>query len=184
MVQEEALIPVLDALNQLNIPFMVVGAIAVNYYSIPRLTHDADIVIELLQDKVEPLCEQLEEAFYIDVNMIRDAIYHRDHFNLIHYDTGFKIDFWVVGRDKCSLRRFGRRVPGRIFDRPVFLITPEDLILSKLEWYRQSDIQKHFLDAQGIFRMQKDVLDMAYLNKWAVRLEVEEYWVRLKCEMI
>lgn len=182
MVQEEALKPVIELLNTLKIPYMLVGAIAVNYYSVPRFTHDADLVVQMQAHYIQSLCRSLEDKYYIDSGMIKEAIASSGQFNLIHLDTGFKIDFWVLKNDEFSQSQFSRRIPAEIFTQKVFIISPEDLILTKLSWFKESDIQKHFFDAVGIYRLQKDILDTDYLYKYAKELQLDEIFKQLEKE--
>jgi len=182
MVQESALIPVIDLLNELRVPYMLVGALAANYYSVPRLTHDADILVEMKPEHAHLVAEGLQSAYYVDADSIREAIASHGGSNLIHLDTGFKIDLWILEETEFDRLRFSRRAPGRVFGRNVFLSTPEDLILTKLVWFRQSDSQKHYLDALGVYRAQKAVLNCDYLHDQAVALSVASLLKRLENE--
>ena len=101
---------------------------------------------------------------------------------MIHLDTGFKIDLWILEETEFDRLRFSRRAPGRVFGRNVFLSTPEDLILTKLVWFKQSDSQKHYLDALGVYRAQKTVLNCDYLRDQAVALSVASLLKRLENE--
>jgi len=174
MVQEEALKPVIKLLNTLKISYMLVGAIAVNYYSVPRLTHDADLVIQILPENIDNLVSSLEDKYYADGEMIKEALASSGQFNFIHFDTGFKIDFWILQRDEYSQLQFSRRISAKVFGQDTFMISPEDLILNKLSWFKDSDIQKHFLDATGVYRMQKDTLNIDYIHRYAKDLKLME----------
>ena len=90
MVQEDALTPVIDLLNEIQVPYMLVGALAVNYYSVPRLTHDADILVQIRPEHAQIMTERLGSAYYIAADSIREAIASHGEFNLIHLTTGFK----------------------------------------------------------------------------------------------
>jgi hypothetical protein len=146
----------------------------VNYYSVPRLTHDADLVVQIPPQHIDNICKSLGNKYYADAEMIKEALVSSGQFNFIHFDTGFKIDLWVLQKDKFSQLQFSRKIPGKIFGQDVFLISPEDLILTKLSWYKDSDIQKHFLDAVGVYRMQRKILNTEYLYKWAQDLNLIE----------
>jgi len=182
MVQEDALTPVIDLLNEIQVPYMLVGALAVNYYSVPRLTHDADILVQIRPEHAQIMTERLGSAYYIDADSIPEAIASHGEFNLIHLTTGFKIDFWILEDTEFDRLRFSRRVSGRIFGRNVLLSTPEDLILTKLVWFKQSDSQKHYVDAVGIYHAQKAVLQIDYLHGQARALSVAALLERLQDE--
>jgi hypothetical protein len=106
--------------------------------------------------------------------MIKEALSSSGQFNFIHFDTGFKIDFWILQKDEFSQVQFSRRIPGKIFGQAVFMISHEDLILTKLSWFKESDIQKHFLDAVGVYRMQREIMNIDYLHKHVQELNLTE----------
>jgi len=182
MVQEDALVPVIDLLNQMKIPYMLVGGLAANYYSIPRLTHDADILVEMKPEHALVLAERLQSAYFVDPEAIRQAIASRGQSNLIHLETGFKIDLWILEDTDFDRLRFSRRLAGRAFGRDVFLSAPDDLILVKLLWFKQSDSQKHYLDALGLYRAQRAALDLDYLRTQAACLSVTTLLGQLESE--
>ncbi|MDI6793045.1 MAG: hypothetical protein QME81_09290 [bacterium] len=88
---------VVDALEALEIPYLIGGSLASSAHGISRLTRDADLVADLKIHHAQPLADALKDAFYADVEMIKDAIRHRSCFNVIHLDSMFKVD---VGRFK------------------------------------------------------------------------------------
>jgi hypothetical protein len=182
MVQESALVPVIDVLNRLKIPYMLIGGIALNYYSVPRLTHDADVLVEMKPEHAQMLAESLGPVYYVDADSIREAIASRRESNLIHLSTGFKIDLWVLEDTPFDRVRFSRRVPGRVFGRDVFLSTPEDLMLVKLAWFKRSDLQKHYLDALGLYRTQRGTLQRDYLREQAEAMSVAALLAQLERE--
>lgn len=182
MVQESALVPVIDLLNELRIHYMLIGGIALNYYSVPRLTHDADVLVEMKPEHAQMLAERLNSAYCVDSDSIREAIASRGESNLVHLETGFKIDLWVVEDTRFDRLRFARRVSGRVFGRNVFLSTPEDLILVKLVWSKRSDSQKHYLDALGLYRAQCPTLQRDYLRGQAEALSVAALLAQIESE--
>lgn len=174
MTQEEITKRVVTALEDNSVPYMLTGAIAVNYYGRPRLTHDIDIIVEMKPKRAEKLVTLFEEEFYISLDGVLDAIQHGSVFNLIHRQTGLKVDCWILKDDEFDRARFSRRRKYRIFDQEVFISSPEDLILIKLRWYKDLGSEKHLLDVQGIYQLQSDALDKQYLQDWARRLSVED----------
>lgn len=174
MDQKEAFIKVIKILKKLKTPYMIVGGFAVSFWGEPRSTHDLDIVIEIKSKNKEKLVKIFRKnGYYIDENAINEAINFKRMFNVIHPTSELKIDFWIIGNDEYSHKKFQQKIKQKIFGNDVFLASPEDLILMKLDWYKQSKISKHYLDAQGIYRLQKDILNIKYLKKWAIKLNVE-----------
>lgn len=175
MIQKDVLIKVLDAVEKLNIPYMIVGSFASNYWGRPRNTHDADLVVEILPTKAIGLAKLLEAEFYAPDFVIQEAAERRDHFNVIHFQTGFKVDFWIRKNTAYDQICFQRRFQGTMFDRSVWLTSAEDIILSKLAWYKISPVlDRQLQDVLEVYEIQEDDLDQTYLNRWAATLGVAD----------
>lgn len=172
MVQEDLLIKVIGKINQLRIPYMITGGIASIFYGKPRLTHDFDIVAEIEEKDIVNLVTIFKGEFYVSSEAIQNAIENRSMFNIIHFDSGIKIDFWLLKDDEFDRKRFERRKQHIYSGRDIFFSTPEDIILKKLVWFKGSEIQKHFDDALSVFEIQKD-LDVDYLTVWAEKLSIQ-----------
>lgn len=174
MTQEEIIKKVIAGMESCGIPYMLTGAMAVNYYGRPRLTHDIDIIVEMKPEKAQETIIAFEDEFYISLNGVLDGIQNRTMFNLIHHQTGLKVDCWILKDDEFDRMRFSRRRKYCLFDREMFISSPEDLILIKLCWYKDSGSEKHLLDVQGIYQLQSEILDEQYLKSWARKLSVED----------
>ncbi len=178
----EFLIQAVDILDQLNTPYIVTGALAVSFYGLPRTTHDIDLVIELKQKHVAPLVKAFSKEFYISSKAVQEAISRSSVFNVIDPRSGLKIDFWIARPEAFDRERFRRRRQEPLFNRSLWLPSPEDVILSKLLWYKESKSDKHFVDAKGVWEMMEGSLDASYLQEWADRLSVANSLVRLQKE--
>jgi hypothetical protein len=175
-----ALTPVVEALERLGVAHYLGGSIASSAYGVARSTLDADLVADLEAEHVQPLVESLQPAYYVDADMISDAVARKSCFNVIHLATMFKVDVFVVKDrqyDRAALRRICRDTlalepPGREF----FLASAEDVVLSKLEWFRLGDevSRRQWDDAVGVLRVQQDALDKRYLVQWARELGVAD----------
>jgi hypothetical protein len=95
------------------------------------------------------------------------ALANGGEFNFIDGGTGVKVDFWVLGKGSFDKQRLQRRIKKEILGRAVYFISPEDLILSKLRWFKESDSSRHLEDVQSIVTIQGDSLDRAYLREWS-----------------
>lgn len=148
--EEEAPASVVAALHQLAIPFMLTGPVASSYYGHPRATHDADLVIDPTPEQLDALVERLSAAgFYVDPEGARDALGRRSQFNAIEARYACMMDL-IIRRDRpFSEEEFARRTAVDLsFAKGVSIVTPEDAILSKLEWARHSgDSEKQIADA-------------------------------------
>jgi hypothetical protein len=149
---------------------MPTGSFASNFHGVPRMTQDADLVVELGEAPAPLLVAALDRDFYVSEEAIRDAVRRRGMFNVIHLETGFKVDIIVRKARPFSEEEFRRRVPGALAGRPVSFASAEDTILSKLEWARAGNSDRQYHDAVGIVNVQGRQLDIAYLEKWAAEL--------------
>lgn len=173
MIQEDLLVKVIDRLNQVNIPYMITGGIATIFYGRPRLTHDFDIVIDVGPEQIQRLIDTFEEEFYISEEAVREAMDRHSMFNLIHLDSGIKVDFWMLQDDPFDRKRFGRRQRHAYSGREIVFSSPEDVVLKKLLWFKETEVERHLVDALGVLEVQQG-LDVAYLKEWAERLTIKD----------
>ena len=148
---------------------MVTGSMAANFYATPRMTRDIDLVVELSETDIDRVVSLFQDEYYIDQAMVQQAIRNRSLFNMIHNALVVKVDC-VVRKDTDYRREeFGRRRTVTIADQPMTIVAPEDLILSKLDWAKDSHSQMQLDDVRNLFRSVRD-LDTSYLRRWADRL--------------
>jgi len=173
-----AISPIIEALEQLGVSYHIGGSVASSVYGILRATIDADLVADLRLEHVRPLIMQLKTDYYIDEDMIRDAIKRRSSFNVIHLDTMLKVYVFIPKSrlfDQEELRRSQQEVllEGT---RPFSVASPEGTILNKLEWYRMGGevSDRQWNDILGVLKVQGTDLDMIYLQKWAANLNVTD----------
>ena len=143
-----------------------------------RSTADIDILADIKADQVRPLLDAFQ-AFYVDEHAMRDAIAQRRSFNVIHFDSVFKVDIFIPQSDDFSRAQLERRQLRKISpnrEDTVFVATAEDTILAKLRWYKagQKTSTTQWNDVAGILAVSRDTLDVAYLQDWAQRLEVTD----------
>ena len=170
--------PVVEALEQLEVPYHIGGSVASSLNGIPRLTIDVDLVTNLKLEHVRPLVRLLEGEYYIDEDAVRDAVKRRSSFNVIHLESILKIDVFVAKSRVFDQEEF-RRVQLKMLegsDRPFYVASPEGTILNKLEWYRMGGevSDRQWNDILGVLKVQGANLDMAYLQRWAVALKVSD----------
>jgi hypothetical protein len=175
---------VIDALEKLNVRYLIGGSLASALYGVPRATMDADLVADLRMENAEPLARALASAFYVDAEMIRDAIRQQRSFNVIHLETAFKVDIFVRKQrafDESQLARRIKYVVATDPERTAFVASAEDTILAKLEWYRLGGetSERQWRDVLGIIKTQGERLDAAYLRYWAAQLGVADLLERV-----
>jgi hypothetical protein len=162
---------VAERLEAADIPYMLTGSMAASYYAVPRMTRDVDLVVELSVADAERVCRLFEADFYVDRDAVRDAIADRRTFNLIHTDLVVKVDFMVRKDSEYRHEEFRRRRRVQVDDLHLFVVAPEDLILSKLEWARDSHSEVQLADVRNLLACAQ--LDREYLGRWAARLGLD-----------
>jgi hypothetical protein len=164
---------VAERLYRADIAYMVSGSVALNYYAQPRLTRDIDIVVALRREDAERVINLFAEDFYIDADAVRHAIAQLGMFNIIHYDHIIKVDFIVRKDTPYRQEEFARRIAVEIEGATMWLVTAEDLLLSKLVWAAESHSEMQLQDVHSLIRSVAD-LDWTYIERWANALTVGE----------
>jgi hypothetical protein len=170
----------ISVLDDLNIRYAIGGSFASSVHGAPRHTQDADIVVEPFPGRERLFALRFPtDEYYADEQMIRDAVARRASFNILHLFTSFKIDVFVQ-KD----RAFDRELLARRIKAPVFgesegefgVITAEDTVLLKLEWFRLGGetSDRQWGDILGVMRTQAGRLDQIYLDDWAEHLGVKD----------
>ncbi len=172
-----ALAPVAEALKSLGVDFYIGGSVASNVHGVWRSTMDTDLVAWLRRQHVAPFVMALQRDFYVSADMILDAIARRASFNVIHENSSQKIDVFIP-----KGRPFDEAARKRAVMKPVsadgaYLLpvaSPEDTILTKLEWYRMNNevSDKQWSDVRSVIRIKQDGLDWPYMQRWAAELGV------------
>ncbi len=175
----EVTLKVTEVLEKLGVPYLISGSLASTLYGMVRTTQDADIVTEMRLEHLQPFVAALQDEFYLDSEMIAKAIRHHSSFNIIHRETMFKVDVFIP--HPCPfLQSQLTRAQRQEFDlepkRSAKFASPEDTILSKLEWYRVGgEVSEHqWRDVLGVLKVCAGSLDLDYLRKWARELQVND----------
>jgi len=172
----EVTLAVVGALERLGLRYLVGGSMASSVHGVPRATQDIDLLVELPGRSVDGLVSALEGAFYVDRDMILDAVRRAASFNVVHLRTMYKVDVFVADRSELVQGELERRQVVEVGDppQPIFVASPEDIVLQKLFWYRAgvevSDRQ--WRDLLGVMEVQGPRLDLAFLREWADRIGV------------
>jgi len=172
MTPEELLIKICEVLQNLKIPYAITGGFAISVWGKPRYTADIDIVVELIEKNIKPLAKELlaiDKDVYADEEMMRDALTRKGEFNFIHPDTGLKVDFFVRDNSPYNKLKIKRAILRDIYGQKINFVSPEDLILSKLIWSKESYSQKQTEDIKTVLRNSKIKLDLKYLKDWSIK---------------
>ncbi len=169
MNSEEATVAVVDVLEALDVPYMLVGSFSSNFYGIPRATEDADFVLQLERQSVSEIARRLGPQFRLDAQMSFEMVTGTTRYVLQLADTSFRIEFFLLSEDAHDQERFNRRRRVRILDRETFVPTVEDVIITKLRWSRQGQRTKDIEDVRGVVAVNGDRVQWDYVNGWCDR---------------
>lgn len=147
---------------------MLTGSFASSLQGEPRSTHDIDLVVDLQLSQVEILIRDFPAPdYYLSKAAVTESIQSRKMFNLLDVNEGEKVDFWMLTQSPFDHSRFQRRQHDRIDDYEIFVSSPEDTILAKLNWSKLSGgSEKHIVDALRVYEVQFGMLDLDYLEQW------------------
>jgi len=182
--QPALLTRVVAALETAAVPYMLSGSLASSLQGEPRATHDVDLVIDVPAGSAAKLVAALSAPdLYLDEQAVDEATRRRTMFNLIESSSGDKVDFWLLTDDAYDAARFARRLNVDVLGRRLVVSAPEDTILMKLRWSRESGgSEKQRLDALRVYEVQAGALDHEYLDLWATRLEIADLLAELRAE--
>ena len=166
------LVEIFDALE---LSYLVGGSVASSILGVERATQDIDFVICLTEKAIESLVAELEDSFYVDADLIREAVRTKSCANVIHLATMIKADLFVLSEHPFALSQMSRRLRLPVLGEgmpKVCVASAEDMVLQKLDWYRMTGerSEKQWSDVQGILRIQRENIDRVYLREWAETL--------------
>jgi hypothetical protein len=164
---------IVKILDRVEIPYMLSGSLAMSAYTVSRHTRDIDFVVMISIEKVEVFLENFKEGYYAHESSIREEIKRKGMFNIIDFESGYKIDFVVLKTTPYRKLEFGRRILSNDLGFPVWIVSIEDLILSKLIWIQsyQSDIQMRDIEHLLI----NPTIDLNYIHSWIRELNLKTF---------
>lgn len=174
----ELLQKVITAFEELNIHYIVTGSVASMAYGEPRLTNDIDIVADIKLEQIAFLERYFpHDEFYFDRNMAINAINNKSQFNIIHPAAGLKVDIILYKDTEFDRTRFTRskRIQPAEEYRADFA-APEDVIIKKMEYYKEGGSDKYLRDITGILKVSGRDVDREYIITWAKKLGLMKIW--------
>lgn len=153
---------------------MLTGSFGSSIHGEPRATNDIDIVITATQTQLDKFLTLAQQDCYASAEAANDALRHRTMFNVIDHKTGWKADLIFLKAHPYFSEEFRRRRLIDVFGISIYVVSPEDTILSKLVWMKETESERQFQDAVSVGLVQYHKLDFAYLQKWAMELGITE----------
>jgi len=177
--QKVFLAEIIKLLETAGIEYMIAGSVASSFHGRPRSTQDVDIVIKTTRQQLLSFIQSLGKAFYSSQQAATEAFENHSMFNIIDIANSHKADIIIIKDRPFSAEEFHRKIKVKMIDAPVELASPEDTILSKLEWSKESGSERQFDDALGVAIVQWNKLDLEYLQKWSRQLDIKELLEKL-----
>lgn len=173
-----------DKLEVLNIPYMVTGGSAVGFWGHIRTTMDIDILVQMPMAKSDTFFKNIKEEAYVDLDEAKRAISQHEMFNIILNKNCFKVDIIPLNeKNDYEVVKFKRRVKIKFEGKEIFVISPEDLIISKLMWGKSAGTSERQLrDCASIWKLNQDKLDRVYIKKWTKQIKIEDEFAKLEVE--
>ena len=156
-----------------QIPYMLSGSMAMSIYTLPRAARDFHFVVHLQQKDIDKLVKFFEKGYYCDADAVKDAISTHGMFNVIDHASGFKADFMILKNEPYRQTEFSRKKLITFFDIPVYIVSPEDLLLSKLIWIQELQSNLQMEDIKNLSEI--DSLNWGYINEWAEKLGLNTF---------
>jgi hypothetical protein len=163
---EEALTALIDALNDLKLPYMIVGAFSTNFYGVPRATKDADVVVSFQGASIGVLAKRLGPKFRLNPQVRFETITSTTKYEFDLSDSPFTIEVFLVSDDAHDQLRFSRRQSVRLLGRNTFLPRVEDVVIMKLRWAASRGKGKDWDDVRNVIAVSGDVIDWHEVHHW------------------
>ena len=171
---------VTQRLQNVGMDYCLVGSLAAMQYGRPRFTNDIDIVAQIKASQILDFrnCFEVEEYYCPPKEIITDEVIRGGTFNLIHQASGVKIDIVALKKTEFAEMEFSRRRKTEILPGlEVYIASAEDVILKKLDYYREGGSEKHLTDIRAI--LAETEVDHGYIQSWIHKLGLRAEWAKV-----
>ena len=177
MTAVEVFGPLVKALDRAEIPYMLTGSFASSLHGTPRATQDIDFVIAPSLDRLLVFVRSLDpDQYYVSEAAAAEAHQNEGMFNLIDLRAGWKVDLILRKSRPFSREEFDRRAAEDVGGVRLYVASPEDVIVAKMEWAKRGGSSRQIEDAAGILRVRGEELDRDYIERWTRELGLEREW--------
>ena len=163
----------IDFFEKQNIPYMLSGSVAMSLYTQPRFTRDYDFVVNLKDQHVNQLLNRFSEGYYINDESVKEAIRKKSMFNIIDHKSGYKADFVILKNEPFRQTEFSRQKKMKFLDMSISIVSPEDLLLSKIIWIQEIQSGVQIEDIKLLSNVEE--LDWYYINNWIDELKLKTF---------
>lgn len=159
--------------DKYQIPYMLSEGMAISIYTGPRYTRDFDFIVHLKPSDVFVLKEYFKDGYYCDEDVMTEAIYNKGMFNIIDHKSNYKADFIILQDDEFEQVKFEKRQSARFLDFIVFIISPENLLISKLRWIQELQSAQQSSDIVQLSKLEH--LNWPYIWGWIKKLKLNTF---------
>jgi Nucleotidyltransferase of unknown function (DUF6036) len=155
---------------------MLSGSVAMGLYIIPRATLDFDFIIHLPPQNISSFIEKFQDGYYCDKDAVEEAVKDKKNhsmFNIIDHASGFKADFIILKDNEFRQEEFNRKIQIDYDGEKIYVVSPEDLLISKLLWIQEIQSAKQMEDIENIAEIKS--LDWSYISKWVTKLKLNTF---------
>lgn len=164
---------VVRELENAHIPYMLVGGMVLNVYAIPRMTRDFDLVIQLKKEDIKKFVAIFEGTAYIYEPSVVEEVERKGMFNVIDWQTAFRIDFMLLKESEYYQLAFERKIRDNSLGFDIWACRAEDLILAKLDWIQVLESEKQKEDISLLLKLPD--LEVEYIHFWCKKLHLKTY---------
>jgi hypothetical protein len=171
-------------MERAGLRYMLVGSFSSNLYGVPRSTKDADFVVEFGDLTSTALKPFLDQDFIIEPQMSFETVTGTHRYILRHRKTAFTVELFQLRDDPYDKQRFARRRQELLTDKPVYVPTPEDVVVTKLRWSKRGARRKDVDDVRNVLAVTTPTnLDLAYIRHWCDQHGTRELFEQLLAEV-
>ena len=156
-----------------SISYMLSGSVAMSLYTQPRFTRDYDFVVNLKPEHINELLKNFREGYYLNDESIKEAIRKKSMFNIIDHKSGYKADFVILNDEPFRQTEFRRQKKMKFLDMIISVVSPEDLLLSKLIWIQEIQSGVQMEDIKLLSEVEG--LDWDYIKNWITELNLKTF---------
>ncbi len=157
-------------LDGAGLDYMLTGSMALNYYAEPRMTRDIDLVLVLPPSRIDEMVGLFQTDFYVSADAVRGAFDGGRMFNFIHLNSVIKVDFILRKPGTFRENEFARRRRIQVAGFETWIVSKEDLVLSKLAWAKDSMSEKQLDDVRSLLASG---VDENYMGMWTKELGLD-----------
>lgn len=177
----KTLVWITDKLNSSEVPYMITGGAALGFWGQVRTTMDLDIVIKPPAAKIDVFINSLKTDADINVELVKQCILGKKMFHVFNTSTLFRVDMIPLKPENYEQVKFNNRIEIKFQDHSFHVISPEDLIISKLQWSKSiGGSELHLKDCESVYKLNLKNLKTDYLNTWTVDLRLQKDFDKLR----